>query len=192
MDAMRRAETSRIKAFLSRRNDHYRPSYGRHSEDHLRQCVFAGTVNHSNYLTDETGNRRFWPVRVHRVDIEALHRDRDLLWGEARTRYECKETWYLDSADEVQQATEERNARWEPDEWENLIVKWLRGHTYQNSEYEYVTMGEILSQALELEKSKWERKYQTRVGIIMSRLGWEKRQIREGTTRCYVCIKKIC
>src|SRR5262249_2451934 len=62
LDAMGRAEISRIKAFLSRRTDRFRPPYGHHVIEAPRQCIFAGTVNLNTYLKDETGGRRFWPV----------------------------------------------------------------------------------------------------------------------------------
>src|SRR5690349_20482256 len=63
LSAMNRSEVETAKAFMSRSTDHYRPSYGRRSQDFPRECVFGGTTNHDNYLVSDTGNRRFWPVK---------------------------------------------------------------------------------------------------------------------------------
>lgn len=51
-----------IKQFLSKQRDRYRAAYARHTEDYPRRCVFFATTNDREYLTDATGNRRFWPV----------------------------------------------------------------------------------------------------------------------------------
>ena len=48
-----------VKRFLSATQDKYRIPYERRSDVFLRQCVFAGTTNKSDFLQDETGNRRF-------------------------------------------------------------------------------------------------------------------------------------
>lgn len=86
LKGMRRGEVESVKSMLSRRVDKARMAYGRLSEEHPRECVFFGTTNDSAYLRDMTGNRRFWPVRVERFDLQALRRDRDQLWAEAAVR----------------------------------------------------------------------------------------------------------
>ena len=72
LEGLSRAETSKVKAFASRSVDHGRPAYARFKETRPRQCVFVGTTNDDQYLRDMTGNRRFWPVKVDKIDLEAL------------------------------------------------------------------------------------------------------------------------
>jgi hypothetical protein len=86
LSGMRRSEVEHLKAFLSRQVDRARMAYGRLVTEIPRQCVIIGTTNPEEYLRDTTGNRRFWPVRVTRFDLDALARDRDQLWAEAAAR----------------------------------------------------------------------------------------------------------
>jgi Virulence-associated protein E/Bifunctional DNA primase/polymerase, N-terminal/Primase C terminal 2 (PriCT-2) len=85
LTGMKRAEVEHVKAFASRTEDRARPAYGRYLETRKRRCVFIGTTNQDQYLISDTGNRRFWPVKTGRIDLEALKRDRDQLWAEAAT-----------------------------------------------------------------------------------------------------------
>lgn len=51
-----------VKAFISRRHDNYRASWGHYSELQPRTCVFCGTTNSRNVIDDPTGGRRFCPI----------------------------------------------------------------------------------------------------------------------------------
>ena len=83
LKGLKNSEVEHVKAFLSRRVDRTRPAYGRLPRDYPRQCVFFGTSNNSDYLRDDTGNRRMWPIVSGDPDLDALRRDRDQLWAEA-------------------------------------------------------------------------------------------------------------
>ena len=68
LDGMRRAETTYVKAFMSRQFDKSRMAYRHLTEERGRQCVFFATTNDSKFLKDETGNRRSVP------DVASRHR----------------------------------------------------------------------------------------------------------------------
>lgn len=96
LTALAKSQVEVIKAFISRRVDHYRPPYGRNAIDRPRQTVFIATTNECEYLQDTTGGRRFWPVDCAKIDADALLRDRDQLWAEALARYRDGAPWHLD------------------------------------------------------------------------------------------------
>jgi predicted P-loop ATPase len=148
LDAMARSEVSHIKAFMSRETDRFRPPFGRRPIDVPRECVFAGTVNHSNYLRDETGGRRFWPVRCGTVSIAELKRDRDQLWAEARDRFNAGETWWLDKPAMIAAATIEQEDRYEGGVWDEPIYAWIEGRTS-------VSIEEILELCIKKPQAQW-------------------------------------
>jgi len=111
LQGMRKGDVGKIKAQISRKRDRARLAYGRLPVEVDRQCVFFGSVNPmeaEGYLASITGNRRFWPVEVKKVDLEAFRRDRDQLWAEASVREAQGETSRLDPSlwpEAVQQQT---------------------------------------------------------------------------------------
>ncbi|WP_194752395.1 virulence-associated E family protein [Staphylococcus chromogenes] len=107
LSAMRKAEVEAIKHFISKRVDSFRAAYARYKEDHKRQCVFFGTTNTIDFLRDETGNRRFWPVDTKKEggpkSLDDLTNDVVAqLWAEAKVRYNDGEKLYLTREQESQ------------------------------------------------------------------------------------------
>jgi putative DNA primase/helicase len=92
--AFNRADVMAIKAAITRPTDRYRIPYERHACDHPRQCAFAATTNETHWNRDQTGGRRFWPVRCGAIDVELIHTQRDQLFAEARTRVQRGELWW--------------------------------------------------------------------------------------------------
>jgi len=180
LDALSKAEISRIKGFLSRRVDRYRPPYGRHLIEASRQCVFAGTVNSARYLKDESGGRRFWPVACGRIELAALARDRDQLWAEARSRYQRGEKWWLDTRSLVKTAEREQDARFQAHPWESLIEEWLGKRPPHLSEF---TTADVLTLAVHKDTGCWDRGDESKVGAILQKLGWKSKRGSSATRR---------
>jgi 5S rRNA maturation endonuclease (ribonuclease M5) len=125
LKGMRKGEVESLKAFLSRRIDRARMSYGRLVTEARRQCVIVGTTNSTEYLRDNTGNRRFWPVKIEGFELEALRRDRDQLWAEAAAREAAGASIRLDRA-LWPAAAAEQQARTVEDPFVEVIGQVLR------------------------------------------------------------------
>jgi predicted P-loop ATPase len=196
LDTMSRAEVSAIKAFMSRTHDRFRPPYGKRLVDLPRQCVFAGSINpEGGYLKDATGGRRFWPVVCGQIDIDALTRDRDQLWAEARHRFRNGELWWLETPELNARASEEQADRYQGDAWDEVVrdylgnaIEWSEGlyghrtcHRLPRSQpLDDVTVGEILENALGIDKAKWTQLDQNRVVRCLVSMGFRQYRGRSG------------
>ena len=163
-----KSDVESTKSFLSRRHERFRPPYGRTEEHYPRQCVFGGTTNQRVYFKDETGNRRFWPVRVDRVDLASLQADRDQLWAEAVHAYRAKVPWHLTDDAVIATANEEQSLRREEDVWHERVARHLAYRTEVDS------LGTVLKEALDIEPRLQVTSAQARLTRIMNSLGWQK------------------
>jgi len=170
LDSMNRHDKERVKAFISSAVDRFRPSYARLEITQPRQCVQVGTTNQEAYLDDETGGRRFNGVRVGRILVQDLARDRGLLWAEAREAYRGGGTWWP-NASLAPTYRAEQDARRKVDEWERLTAEYVLGR-------HRVSVGDVLSTALGVEASRWTPQDQARVRRALVALGWTQRRER--------------
>lgn len=180
LETFRLSEAETKKAFFSQRIDTFRPPYGKVTEDFPRRCVFVGTTNQNDYLTDLTGNRRYWPVQCEGdIDVEGLAAFRDQLWAEAVARYRAGESWWFDeaSATIAAQQTEERVVG--AAAWQEAIVAWWQSKA-ESARPKVVTTSEIATGALFLPLDRIDRATEIRIGRIMKTIGFEKSRRRVG------------
>ena len=175
MHAMNRAEAALLKAFVTRTVERYRPSYGRMEVIEPRQCLFVGTTNKLTYLRDETGGRRFWPVKCGEINLKALAQDRDQLFAEAMHLYRTGTPWWPDKKFEREHIQTQQEARFEADVWEEKIAEFL-------SSISKVTVWQVACDALHMQTARIGTADQRRIMAVMERLGWQ-RLPREGSRR---------
>jgi predicted P-loop ATPase len=175
--ALLKADASAIKSFITRRVERYRRSYGRRDTFEPRQCVFVGTTNEATYLRDPTGGRRFWPVVVVKIDLDALRADRDQLWAEAVHLFRQGERWWPTPGFEARVMQAEQETRFEEDAWTDLIRDFLADGKLRTTIMEVAAKIGFLPERVSTRD-------QRRITAIMRRLGWELR--RTGKTRWWM------
>jgi predicted P-loop ATPase len=178
LDAMSRSEVSRIKAFVSRATDRFRPPYGARVIESPRSCVFWGTTNAESYLKDETGARRFWPVKAGRIDVNGLAAARDQLWAEADRLYRAGAAWWIVNPEAQRIADGEQTARYQGDPWDEAIGAHLR--TVAD-----VSVAEILHNVLHIDIGRQSQADMNRVVRALRARGMIRTQVRTGDKRTW-------
>jgi predicted P-loop ATPase len=186
LDSMNRSEVGAIKSFMSRTTDRFRPPYGKHLVEAPRQCVFAGSVNNSTYLRDETGGRRFWPLSCTAIDVDQLASDRDQLWAEAVGRFKAGEVWWLDSEELNRAASTEQAQRYEGDPWQERIREWALDPVSGRDKKAHntgVSISEILTHCLNKGVSDWTQADKNRIARSLVALRFERRKVGSRESR---------
>ncbi|QDX78562.1 hypothetical protein AKL16_08590 [Corynebacterium glutamicum] len=116
---------AKLKNLITTRHDSWRNPYGRFSVNHARPSVFVGTTNHTEFIGDPTGDRRYWVIEIPaRILTEDLTREKmDLMLAEARDRYRSGERFRYDEEFEETVARARRKYRSTPTA--DVIFEWL-------------------------------------------------------------------
>jgi predicted P-loop ATPase len=188
---MKKTEVETIKAYASRMVDIARRAYDRFPTKQKRHSIEVGTTNSDRYLQSQTGNRRFWPLRVLKsIDIAKLKRDRLQLWGEAAHYQSQGESLVLDEK-LWGEAAIEQEARRVTDPWEDILRNmpqlttysyWKDGSRHEGTrtiiyydELEEKVIGShVLEYVLGIQPGNQTTQHTMRLSTVMKKLGWER------------------
>lgn len=184
-----------LTAMITIQFDTYRMPYAPTFMDYPRQTVLAGTTNrYCDWQPDETGGRRYWPVRCGVINVEYLRTQRDQLFAEALVRYRRGEKWWDVPAE---QAREEQEARQQMDPWQEHIRMYITHQPKREGPGEPITWiqrmeplqvlttQQVLGEVLMIPEGRWTRAEETRVGGCMGSLGWVKKRVTVDGQRTY-------
>lgn len=168
-------EQEAVKSFLTRLNDRYRMPFDKRVTDHPRQCLFIGTTNKEQFLTDKTGNRRFYPVKVNQSGYDLFEHEAEIkeyirqCWAEAKAKLDDGEMKPYADRDLVAVIREMQAAAVEDDYRVGMIEDYL-------TDKKEICVLEIWKRALKMsEFSKPSKKDSNEIGLIMQSMpGWEK------------------
>ena len=169
---IRKIDVEIVKSFITRQTDSYRPAYGQYVETHRRSNIIVGTTNaRDGFLRDNTGNRRFWPVVLHRKPGDAwilTDLDVDQIWAEAIKRYRDGEPLYLERADE-EEAERRQSDALDVDPHAGLIEEYL-----SDPEITSICLMELWCACLGRHRQDLKKREAYELEAILRRLGtWE-------------------
>lgn len=178
----------RVKAFISASKDSIRLPYARSTSELKRKFVLCGTTNQKEFLTDKTGNSRFWVIPCNNINLSQWEKDKDSILGALAVliHYNSAVTpdsirtgklWELNG--EVLEASEENTHRFEEvhpfeETIDKLIEIWDKD---EEKGAGYIIASKIWD-ALGLDSVKERPRYNHKIGEIMRSRGYESKTKR--------------
>ncbi len=165
----KRANIENFKNIISVKEDVIRRPYHSELTAMPRRVVMIGTSNRSEFLLDETGNRRFIPLEIrdgYETPWEELREIRGSMWRKAMDEYN-KGTEYLISSKEVNAMSDYLHAFAQSDPWEQLIRTYIQ-------DKEEVTITDVLVQGLSFAPERCKPAESRRVSQLLSAIGWRR------------------
>ncbi len=127
----RAKEVEAVKSYITRCRDSYRRPYDKWTTENPRQCIFIGTTNKEQFLTDKSGNRRFYPVRVKQSGYLLFTLEEEIkaeivqCWAEAKAKLGTDEMKPFASLSLIDDIRVEQSKALEYDYREDLIRDYI-------------------------------------------------------------------
>lgn len=180
------------KGFVSRQDESWTPKYMEKKTTYQRRFVMIGTTNEEEFLEDETGNRRWAPIRVGDTqEIGLIERDRLQLWSEGIARWK-QEGIIWKPVTELARA--EHHKYEVQDEWEDRIWQYLNREEFDGPSpilRTYFTTSEVIQHGLGMEPRTMNGRCGARVGAILRRLGFRQESTRIAGKRTKIWISEL-
>lgn len=175
-------EAEAIKAWMTRTHEEWIPKYREFATRFPRRLVFIGTTNDDEFLGDATGERRWLPIRVGKISVDAIERDRNQLWAEGVEIFKREGVQWRNA----QTLAKDEHAHYKVhDSWESDITHWLNNNDMDQPEGvrrgdRPFKMQDVLSSALKIEARNSNRALQLRAAKVLRSMGYENKLIRDG------------
>ena len=167
-------ELEAIKAFVTRTHEHWIPKYREFETTFPRRLIFIGTTNKDQFLADDTGNRRWLPVRVGQVDPRQVAALAPMLWAEAAVRFRANGVEW-EAAQRLSQAVHDEFAF--QDEWGPKVTNWLQNPLFDGDRIgASLLTSEVLQGAIGMELKNIKRADEMRMGAVLRKLGYERKR----------------
>jgi putative DNA primase/helicase len=195
LESLNKAETTAVKQFLSAQEDMFRPPYGAQIKKRPRHTVVGGTTNADTFLKDATGDRRFWPLEVQVVNLDALKHMRLQLFAEALHRLKASEHFWPSKEEEKALIFPEQERFKKEERWEDYLDAYVNAEAVDSHDppttatprcqRDFFATTELYGKALGIKAERIDGAGQmdTRIANAMKALGFVKHRATPGSIR---------
>lgn len=186
LDKLSERGLNELKAQITIPHVDVRASYGRHKEKRIRVASYVGSGNKQEFLTDQTGNRRWLPFHV--VSIDSPFENKlpyEGMYAQARYLLEEKNFNYWFDVNDIQALKDHVEEFMVPTNEEELLQVYFSPIEQGQPGAEFLTLAEIAAKLTtfgNLHRSIELR----RLGAIMTKLGFEKTRCGHNRNRGYI------
>ncbi|MEN3260228.1 VapE domain-containing protein [Sodalis endosymbiont of Spalangia cameroni] len=167
-------EIESIKAFITRTHEVWVPKYREFATQFPRRLVMFGTTNQEEFLADETGNRRWLPLRVGKVRVDDIKRDVMQLWAEGAELYRTLGGVQFRDAERLASGVHEQHMI--KDAWFEIVESWLDEPDALTGERprtrEFLRASDVLQDAIGLSPRSIGKREENRISGVLKKLGY--------------------
>ena len=190
LDKLTDRQLNKLKSMITTEHVDVRAPFGRHKEKRVRVATYAASGNKEEFLTDQTGNRRWLPFHVDSIDSPYTHQlPHDGMYAQARYLLEQNFNYWFD-LDDIKVLEQHVEAFMVPTSEEELIPLYFSPARQGDTGVVFLTLAEIsakISMWGNLKKNPDPR----RLGAIMTKLGFAKERIGHENRRGYWVREKL-
>lgn len=190
-----KADVDLVKRVITRRSEEWVEKYQTIAISYKRRCMIFASTNNEQFLPqDETGQRRWLPVEIIRLDDHRIAADREQLWAEGAERFRAllaqraggPITGGVDFEEAERLAIPRRGKHEVSDVWEPVIERWLNEPLPGPSGSVLLpppgsrpfTATDVLAGALHMTAERMDRRAELRAGNVLRQLGYSKQRVR--------------
>ncbi|MBO4893132.1 MAG: hypothetical protein J5502_11055 [Prevotella sp.] len=184
LDKMTDRQLNKLKSMITTNNVNVRAPFGRHKEKRMRVATYAASGNKEEFLTDQTGNRRWLPFHVKAIDSPFKHRlPYDGMYAQAYYLLQHDFNYWFE-LDDINSLEQHVDAFMVPTSEEELIPIYFSPAKMEDAGSKFLTLAEISAKIVSLGNLK-KNPDPRRLGAIMTKLGFEKSRSGHNSTRGY-------
>lgn len=178
-----------IKSFLTQTHEKWTPKFKEFEATFPRRLIFFGTTNQDEFLADITGNRRFLPVRVGKVDLDAINRDRNQLWAEGAALFLASGVAFKD-AETLAGSVHEEHVITDP--WAETVTDWLDAVDPISGEIprtrKFLRVSEVAFDGIGLDAKGFGKAQEMRIAAVLKQIGYIRKKLRVGKSTIWAFV----